>query len=97
MSAVPAPSFGASPQSPLSDSSVAERCFRLDAEADPGLLLRCLGLFAKLNLVPRKVAAEYQGGRLRAEIRVSGLSDGQSDHIAQVMRGLFGVEWVILS
>jgi len=47
--------------------------------------------------VPRKVVAEYQNGRLRAEIKVSGLSNGQSDHIAQVMRGLFGVEWVILS
>lgn len=93
MSAALAPVAGASEQDPL----LNERCFRLDAEADPGLLLRALGLFAKLNLVPRKVAAEYQAGRLRAEIRVSGLSDGQSDHIAQVMRGLFGVEWVILS
>lgn len=97
MSAALAPVAGASEQDPLPDPRLAERCFRLDAEADPGLLLRCLGLFAKLNLVPRKVAAEYQGGRLRAEIRVNGLSDGQSDHIAQVMRGLFGVEWVILS
>lgn len=93
MSAALAPVAGA----PNQDPTLSERCFRLDAEADPGLLLRMLGLFAKLNLVPRKVAAEYQNGRLRAEIRVSGLSDGQSDHIAQVMRGLFGVEWVILS
>lgn len=93
MSAALAPVAGASNQAP----ELTERCFRLDAEADPSLLLRALGLFAKLNLVPRKVAAEYQNGRLRAEIRVNGLSDGQSDHIAQVMRGLFGVEWVILS
>lgn len=93
MSAVPAPSFGASQQDP----SLTERCFHLDADADPGLLPRALGLFAKLNLVPSKVAAEYHGGRLRAEIRVSGLDDRQSDHIAQVMRGLFGVEWVILN
>jgi hypothetical protein len=79
------------------DPTFTERCFRLDAEADPGLLLRALGLFAKLNLVPNRVAADYAGGRLTAEIRVAGLDDGQSDHIAKVMAGLFGVECVILT
>ncbi len=101
MSAALRPRAGAHLSQPVSDTRQAaacevERCFRLDADADPGLLLRALGLFAKLNLVPNRVAADYADGRLKAEIRVAGLDDRQSDHIAKVMAGLFGVDCVIL-
>jgi hypothetical protein len=49
---------------------------RVSAEPDPGSLTRVLERFQNLNIVPRRVAADWgTGGALHIEVEASGLTE----------------------
>jgi hypothetical protein len=55
---------------------------RVAAEADPGVLARVLERFQNLNLVPRKVLAEWATtGLLHIEVLIAGLPEQTVDLI----------------
>lgn len=85
--------LGAMPH-PSSESST---CFHVSAAENPSVLARVAGLFAKLTVVPDAFSAERAGdGGLAMEIRVAGLSAGQSEHLAQALRQIIEVEAVLV-
>src|SRR3546814_53818 len=67
--------------------------------AEPGLLPRIVGLFAKLGLVPGRCLAQTEGSdrsiRMTVELSVAGIEDGMADHVAACMRQIYGVEQVL--
>jgi len=73
--------------------------YRLTGVADPGLLPRVVGLFAKLGLVPGRCLADTTAvdGQLRMtiELMVAGIDPGTADHAAACMRQIYGVEQVL--
>lgn len=54
---------------------------RVAAEPDPGALARILERFQNLNIVPRKVSAEWATGTLYVEVHVSGLPEETINNI----------------
>jgi len=56
---------------------------RVAAEPDPGALARVLERFQNLNVVPRRVLAEWATtGVLHVEVQVAGLAEERLDLIA---------------
>jgi hypothetical protein len=56
---------------------------RVTAEAHPGALARVLDRFQNLNIVPRRVVAEWAGsGTVHIEVQVAGLGEDALDVIA---------------
>ena len=56
---------------------------RVSAEPDPGVLARVLERFQNLNVVPRRVVAEWATrGTLHVEVQVSGISEYMLNLIA---------------
>lgn len=56
---------------------------RVAAEADPGVLARVLERFQNINVVPRRVRAEWATtGLLHVEVLIAGLSEQTVDLIA---------------
>lgn len=56
---------------------------RVSAEPDPGVLARVLGRFQNLNVVPRRVLAEWATtGTLHVEVQVAGISEAMLSLIA---------------
>jgi hypothetical protein len=56
---------------------------RVAAEPDPGALARVLERFQNLNIVPRKVLAEWTTpGVVRVEVQVAGVSEDTINLIA---------------
>ncbi|MEI9984444.1 MAG: hypothetical protein WDN69_15310 [Aliidongia sp.] len=80
------------------DASTA--CFAIRAAAEPGILPRLIGLFAKRDLVPAAVQARRIGpGRdlLAVDLQVEGLDLGLAELIAENMRQMVSVERVLLA
>ena len=56
---------------------------RIAAEPDPGALARVLERFQNLNVVPRRVLAEWTtGGTLHVEVQVVGMSEDTLNLVA---------------
>ncbi len=79
-------------------------CFSILAEAEPGVMPRVLGLFAKRGLVPTRwhsdVAAPKKPGgcrELAIDVQVNGLDVATGDYIARCLRQVFQVETVLTS
>jgi acetolactate synthase small subunit len=78
----------------------ATACFAIRAAAEPGILPRLIGLFAKRDLVPAAVQARRIGpGRdlLAVDLQVEGLDPGLAELIAENMRQMVSVERVLLA
>jgi acetolactate synthase small subunit len=72
--------------------------FRLSAAANASVLTRIVGLFAKLSLVPEAFSAKRAAGDvLDVEIRVTGLSAQQAEHVARTMRQIIEVDHVLVA
>jgi hypothetical protein len=89
----PAPNFsGAGP--------VPTYCFAVQAAAEPGVLPRVMGLFAKRNLVPSRWYSDVTGPQadeLVIDIQVVGLTPDESDYIARCLRQQIHVQSVLTS
>jgi len=60
---------------------------RVVADADPGAIARVLERFHNLNVIPRRVAAEFAiDGAMHMEVDVLGLSESQMEFIAAKVR-----------
>lgn len=77
-------------------------CFSILAEAEPGVMPRVLGLFAKRGLVPNRwvsdlLAARGGGRELAIDLQIEGLSAELADYVARCLRQIHGVERVLTS
>lgn len=58
-------------------------CLRVRAESDPGALARVVGFFQSLNVVPRRVLAEFgTDAALHIRVDVTGLTEHRLSVIA---------------
>ena len=58
-------------------------CLRVVADADPGALARVLERFQNLNVLPRKVTAEFSSaGAFHVQVDIAGISEGTLTSIA---------------
>jgi len=64
-------------------------CFEADAE--PGVLPRALGLLAKRGLVPARVFAQADADQLSVEIEVEGLAPDTAEHVGLCLSEIVGV------
>jgi hypothetical protein len=56
---------------------------RVTAEADAGSLSRVLGYFQNINVIPRRILAEFATtGAMHVEVDISGLSEARLSLIA---------------
>lgn len=58
------------------EATVALLCLRVTADADPGAIARVLERFQNLNVVPRRVQAEWGShGQIHIEVHIAGLAE----------------------
>jgi acetolactate synthase small subunit len=72
-------------------------CFSVHARAEPGVMPRILGLFAKRGLVPSAWRSSTSGVDLTIDIQMRGLGDDVADYIAACLRQIVCVEVVLTS
>ena len=83
-------------------------CFAVQADADPGILPRVLGLFAKRSLVPDRLTGHRSvregcvpggslndGDELAIDLQVAGLDAAETDYLARCLRQIPGVVSVL--
>jgi acetolactate synthase small subunit len=73
-------------------------CFAVQAEADPGILPRVLGLFAKRSLVPERWAGHrslHDESELTIDLQVAGLDAAETDYLARCLGQIPGVVAVL--
>ncbi|MEX1107958.1 MAG: hypothetical protein WEC00_03510 [Dongiaceae bacterium] len=83
-------------------------CFAVQADADPGILPRVLGLFAKRSLVPVRLTGHRSvregcvpggslndGDELAIDLQVAGLDAAETDYLARCLRQIPGVVSVL--
>ena len=92
----------ASAQDPSRRTAGASRpqtfCFSVQAAAEPGVMPRVLGLFAKRNLVPERWVSGVDGqGTLTIDLQVAGLDGAATAYIARCLRELAYVRTVLTS
>lgn len=70
---------------------------RVSAEPDPGVLARVLERFQNLNVVPRRVLAEWATtGALYVEVEIAGISENMLNLIAMKLGqvpSIFSAHW----
>lgn len=75
-------------------------CFSVHGAADPGLLPRVAGLWAKRGLMPARWHSALCGrddGEVYIDVEVAGLSAELARQIAGELRQIWGVSQVLLS
>ena len=75
-------------------------CFYVHAVAEPGVMPRVLGLFAKRGLVPdtwHSTLAGVDGDELHIDIQVCAMEAEESEYVARCLRQLAYVETVLTS
>lgn len=70
--------------------------YEATAEAEPGMLIRILNLFALRDHVPVRVRSRTLADRLHVAVDVHGLDEPEAELIAAKMRALVGVSSVRL-
>ena len=78
----------------------ATACFSVSAAADPGVMPRIMGLFAKRGMVPSQWASRVSGpdmSELQIDLQMDGLAPEDAELFAQAMRQVFPVERVLTS
>ncbi len=81
-------------------SPSAVSCFSVLAAANPSILPRVLGVFAKLGMVPSKWYSVVTGrcrDELHIDIQMTGLAPAEAEHIAQSLRRIVFVDTVLTS
>jgi hypothetical protein len=74
-------------------------CFSVTVKADPGLMLRIMELWAKRGLVPDRwhgEKSEMETGDVRLYIETSDFDFAAARHVAESIRGVFGVTQVVV-
>lgn len=91
---------------PLSTPAAAEAastyCFAVQAAADPGVMPRVMGLFAKRNLVPSRWHSDVtnipgRGPEIVIDVQVGGLTPEEGGYIARCLRQQVYVQSVLTS
>ncbi len=75
-------------------------CFYVCAVAEPGVMPRVLGMFAKRGLVPNSwhsLLSGVAGDELHIDIQVAGMAAEETDYVARCLRQLAYVETVLTS
>lgn len=73
-------------------------CFSVHAVADPAIMPRVLGLFAKRGLVPTSWASRVgHEQELTIDIQMQGMDGGLMGYVAACLRQIVGVEVVLVS
>ena len=73
-------------------------CFAIRANAEPGILPRLIGLFAKRDLVPAAVQSRRFGAeQLAVDLQIDGIDRDLAELIAENMRQMVSVERVLLA
>jgi len=74
-------------------------CYAVHGAADPGLMPRLTGMFAKRGVVPARwhAAVSADGRELTVDIQVPGLAPAAAAQIAAAMRQIWGVHAVLMS
>ena len=73
--------------------------FSIHARAEPGVMPRLAELFAKRGLVPEcwHSATVAAGADLAIDIEIAGLGRDTVEYVASCMRGIIGVELVLVA
>ena len=77
--------------SSVADRAPADYWFFLVADADPGLLPRVLGQFAKRSLVPAHLHVSRRPDGLHLDIRVDAVDDATAQVLGGALRQIVGV------
>lgn len=80
--------------------AVPTACFSVHGTADPGLLPRVVGLWAKRGLTPTRwhsAVCGHDDGEVYIDVEVPGLSSELAGQIASELRQVWGVSQVLLS
>lgn len=73
-------------------------CFSIQAAAEPGVMPRVLGLFAKRSLVPsRWVSGVHGRGELAIDLQVEGLTPELTAYMARCLTQIADVRTVLTS
>jgi hypothetical protein len=60
----------------MSTQEFSQLCLRVVADADPGVLARVLERFQNLNVVPRRVTAEFGApGMIHIQVDIAGVAE----------------------
>jgi acetolactate synthase small subunit len=89
-----------SPVSLVNSPALTTACFSIQAEADPGVMLRVLELFAKRGLIPSHWHGDLEDEEslvpgLIMELQVTGLTHQQIGHVTESLRGMVSVKSVL--
>jgi hypothetical protein len=74
-------------------------CFSVTGKAAPGLMLRIMKLWAKRGLMPDRwhgEKSEMETGDVRLDIETSDFDFAAARHVAESIRGVFGVTQVVV-
>lgn len=93
MSPLPSPAAAAGTEVGAALPSVS---FTVEARAEPGVMPRVVGLFAKRGLVPQACRSIATGPLLTIDVEMRGLDRDVCDYIARCMRQIVGVERVLM-
>ncbi len=72
-------------------------CFSVFAASEVSVTPRVLGEFAKRGLLPSRFEAVVSGDDLATDVQVDQLDEQAAAHVAEVLRGLFHVERVLMT
>ena len=75
-----------SPTSATASALSSTACFSIVAEAQPGLLLRVLELFAKRGLPPCFCCSRVEGDEISIDLQISGFGPSETAHAAACFR-----------
>lgn len=82
---------------PSDRSTSSVWCFSVFAAPEVSVTPRVLGEFAKRGLVPARFEAVVEGDDLAIDVQVVGMDEQVAAHVAEVLRGLFHVERVLMT
>ena len=89
-----------SPVTLVNSPALTTACFSIQAEADPGVMLRVLELFAKRGLVPSHWHGDLEDEEslvpgLTMELQVAGLTRQQIGHVTECLREMVSIKSVL--
>ncbi len=106
LSQVPSDSPSSPDRSPPAGAACTV-CFSIQAAAEPGVMPRVLGLFAKRNLVPERWVSGVhgladrglagRGAELMIDLQVAGLTRQDKDYLARCLAQITDVRSVLTS
>jgi len=71
-------------------------CFSVHAEAEPGVMPRVIGLFAKRGMVPTSWHSRVIAGELTIDVQMRGLDGATAAYIGACLRQVISVTAVLM-